>query len=72
MAQIPSRNLTGQLADQATPEAARQLIGFLEQQQTELDKELKALPPHEKKADMGHTTHDLTEPCALPGFFVDD
>src|SRR5207249_3818797 len=30
-----------------------QLIGFLEQQQTQLDAELKALPPQEKKAAEG-------------------
>jgi hypothetical protein len=45
--------LTGQLAYEATPQAALQLIGFLEQQQTELDKQLKALPPQEKKAAEG-------------------
>ena len=42
--------LAGQLAYEATPQAALQLIGFLEQQQTQLDAELKALPPPEKKA----------------------
>jgi hypothetical protein len=42
-----------QLAYEATPEAAQQLIGFLEQVQTELDAELKALPPQEKKAAQG-------------------
>ena len=45
--------LTGQLAYEATPQAALQLIDFLEKQQTELDKELKALPPQEKKAAQG-------------------
>jgi hypothetical protein len=45
--------LTGQLAFEATPQAALQLIDFLEKQQTELDKELKALPPQEKKAAEG-------------------
>ena len=42
--------LAGQLAYEATPQAALQLIGFLEQQQTALDAELKVLPPPEKKA----------------------
>ena len=45
--------LTGQLAYEATPQAALQMIGFLEQQQTQLDAELKALPPQEKKAVQG-------------------
>jgi hypothetical protein len=45
--------LSGQLAYEATPQAAMQLIGFLEQQQTQLDAELKALPPEEKKAAQG-------------------
>jgi hypothetical protein len=45
--------LAGQLAYEATPQAALQLIDFLEKQQTELDKELKALPPKEKKAAQG-------------------
>jgi hypothetical protein len=45
--------LTGQLAYEATPQAALQLIDFLEKQQTELEKELKALPPQEKKAAQG-------------------
>jgi hypothetical protein len=47
------RSLTRQLAYEATPQAALQLIGFLEQQQTQLDAELKALPPQEKKAAEG-------------------
>jgi hypothetical protein len=47
------RALTGQLAYESTPQAALQLIEFLEQQQTELDAELKALPPKEKKAAQG-------------------
>jgi hypothetical protein len=42
--------LDRQLAYEATPQAAMQLIGFLEQMQTDLDAELKALPPQEKKA----------------------
>src|SRR5262245_36884031 len=44
------RALKEQLADAATPEAAQQLITFLERVQTQLDAELKALPPQEKKA----------------------
>src|SRR5262249_4765265 len=47
------RALQRQLACEATPEAALQLIGFLEQLQTELDVQLKALPPQEKKAVQG-------------------
>jgi hypothetical protein len=47
------RELTGQLAYEATPEAAMNMIGFLEQLQNDLDKELKALPPQEKKAAEG-------------------
>jgi hypothetical protein len=47
------RALSGQLAYEATPQAALQLIGFLEQQQAQLDAELKALPPQEKKAAQG-------------------
>jgi hypothetical protein len=47
------RALTGQLAYAATPQAALQMIEFLEQQQTELDALLKALPPKEKKAAQG-------------------
>ena len=45
--------LTGQLAYEATPQSALQMIGFLEQQQTQLDAELKALPPQEQKAAQG-------------------
>jgi hypothetical protein len=45
--------LSKQLAHEATPEAALQLIGFLERLQTELDAQLKALPPQEKKAAQG-------------------
>jgi hypothetical protein len=47
------RALTGQLAYEATPQAALQLIEFLEKQQTDLDAELKALLPKEKKAAQG-------------------
>ena len=45
--------LKRQLACEATPEAALQLIGFLEHLQTQLDAELKALPPEEKTAAQG-------------------
>jgi hypothetical protein len=44
------RSLGRQLAAEATPEAAMQMIGFMEQVQTELDAELKALTPTEQKA----------------------
>jgi hypothetical protein len=47
------RSLSRQMAYEATPQAALQLIGFLEQMQTQLDAELKALPPQEKKAAQG-------------------
>jgi hypothetical protein len=47
------RALGGQLAFEATPQATLQTIGFLEQVQTQLDAELKALPPQEKKAVEG-------------------
>jgi len=47
------RALNWQLADEATPDAALQLIGFLEDMQTQLDAELKALPPEEQKAAQG-------------------
>jgi hypothetical protein len=47
------RALGGQLAYEATPQAALQMIGFLEKMQTDLDAELKALPPQEKKAAQG-------------------
>ena len=47
------RALGRQLACEATPEAALQMIGFLEQMQTELDAQLKALPPQEKKGVQG-------------------
>jgi hypothetical protein len=39
-----------QLAYEATPQAAMQLIGSLEQMQTDLNAELNLLPPQEKKA----------------------
>jgi hypothetical protein len=47
------RDLSKQLACEATPEAALQMIGFLEQMQTQLDAQLKALPLEEKKAVQG-------------------
>jgi hypothetical protein len=47
------RALQEQLVCAATPDAALQLIGFLEQMQTLLEAELKALPPQEKKAVQG-------------------
>jgi hypothetical protein len=45
--------LSWQLAGEATPQSALQLIGFLERVQTDLEAELKALPPQEKKAAQG-------------------
>src|SRR5262249_10906986 len=41
------------MAGEATPEAAMQIIGMLEQLQAELDEKLKALPPQEKKVAEG-------------------
>jgi hypothetical protein len=60
------RALTGQLAYEATPQAALQLIGFLEQQQTQLDAELKALPPQEQKAAQGPIDALRPRVAALP------
>jgi hypothetical protein len=60
------RALTGQLAYEATPEAALQLIGFLEQMQTELDAELKALTPQEQKAVQGPIDALRPRVAALP------
>src|SRR5262249_6120501 len=60
------RALTGQLAYAATPEAALQLIGFLERLQTDLDAELKALPPKEKKAAQGPIDALRPRLAALP------
>jgi hypothetical protein len=60
------RALTGQLAYEATPEAALQMIGFLEQLQTELDAQLKALPPQEKKAAEGPIDALRPRLAALP------
>jgi hypothetical protein len=61
------RALKGQLAYEATPQAALQLIGFLEQSQTELDAELKALPPQEKKAAQGPVDALRPRVAALAG-----
>jgi hypothetical protein len=47
------RALKEQLADAATPQAALQLIGLMELVQTQLDAELKALPPQEQKEAQG-------------------
>jgi hypothetical protein len=58
--------LSGQLAYEATPQAAMQLIEFLEQQQTQLDAELKALPPQEKKAAQAHIDALRPRLAALP------
>jgi hypothetical protein len=58
--------LTGQLAYEATPQAAMQLIGFLEQQQTQLDAELKALPPQEQRAVQGPVDALRPRLAALP------
>jgi hypothetical protein len=60
------RALAGQLAYEATPQAALQLIGFLEQQQTELDAELKALPPQEQKTAQGPIEALRARVAALP------
>ncbi len=60
------RALTGQLAYEATPQAALQLIGFLEQQQTQLDAELKALPPQERKEAQGPIDALRPRLAALP------
>jgi len=60
------RALAGQLAYEATPQAALQLIGFLEQQQTQLDAELKALPPQEKKAAQDPIDELRPRVAALP------
>jgi hypothetical protein len=60
------RALTGQLAYEATPQAALQLIEFLEKQQTELDAELKKLAPPEKKAAQGPIDALRSRVAALP------
>jgi hypothetical protein len=61
------RSLSGPLAYEATPQTALQLIGFLEQQQTELDAELKALPPQEKRAAQGPVDALRPRVAALAG-----
>ena len=60
------RALKGQLAYEATPEAALQLIGFLEDVQTQLDVELKALPPQEQQAAQGPIDALRPRVAALP------
>jgi hypothetical protein len=60
------RALNWQLAGEATPEAALQLIGFLEELQTQLDAELQALPPQEKKAAQGPIDALRPRVAALP------
>lgn len=60
------RDLSRQLACEATPEAALQMIGFLEQMQTQLDAQLKALPPQEKKAVQGPIDALRPRLAALP------
>jgi RNA binding activity-knot of a chromodomain len=58
--------LKRQLAHEATPEAALELIGFLEDLQTQLDAELKALPPQEKEAAQGPIDALRPRVAALP------
>ena len=60
------RALKWQLASEATPEAALQLMGFLEHLQTDLDAQLKALPPQEKKAAQGPIDALRPRLAALP------
>jgi len=55
-----------QLAYEATPQAALQLIGYLEKMQTDLDAELKALAPQEKKAVEGVVDALRPKLAALP------
>jgi hypothetical protein len=61
------RALIGQLACEATPAAALQMIGFLEQMQAELDAQLKALPPPEKEAAQGPVDALRPRVAALSG-----
>jgi hypothetical protein len=61
------RSLQRQLAYEATPDSALQMIGLLEQLQTDLDKELKALPPQEKKAAEGPVDALRPRVAALTG-----
>ena len=58
--------LKWQLAGEATPEAALQLIGFLEHVQARLDAELKALPPREREAAQGPVDALRPRLAALP------
>jgi hypothetical protein len=60
------RDLSRQLACEATPEAAMQMIGFLEQMQSQLDAQLKALPPQEQKAAQGPIDALRPRLAALP------
>jgi hypothetical protein len=60
------RALKGQMVYQATPDADLQLIEFLERLQTELDAELKALPPQEQKAAQGPIDALRPRVAALP------
>jgi RNA binding activity-knot of a chromodomain len=60
------RSLKRQLAGEATPESALQMIGLLEDLQTQLDAELKALPPQEKKAAQGPIDALRPRVAALP------
>jgi hypothetical protein len=60
------RAFGAQLAYEATPQAVLQLIGFLEQQQSQLEAELKALPPQEKKAIQGPMEALRPRLAALP------
>jgi len=64
------RALKRQLAHEATPEAALDLIGFLEHLQTQLDAELKTLPPPEKKAAQGPIDALRPRVAALPRYDV--
>lgn len=60
------RALGEQLAYEATPQAALQMIGFLERMQTEFDAALKTLPPQEKKAAQGAIDALRPRLAALP------
>ncbi len=62
--------LNYQLAYEATPQMALQMIGYLEQVQTEFDAELKALPPQELKAAKGLIDDLRPRLAALPGSAV--
>jgi len=64
------RALNYQLAYEATPQMALQLIGFLEQAQTELDAQLKALTLKEQKAAQGAVDALRPRLAALPGAAV--